>query len=89
MDPLHVVTFALIVVFVAVTLPFWREKYGDRYDNDRDFLKDHRPRMWGLIDGVQQAKADAIAAPGLCRACGMENDPSFDYCGECGARLPG
>jgi len=33
--------------------------------------------------------ADPTRYPGLCSACGTENTPGYNFCKECGERLPG
>lgn len=32
---------------------------------------------------------DPSRYPGLCSACGTENTPGYNFCKECGERLPG
>jgi len=34
-------------------------------------------------------EVDRTRYPGLCSTCGTENTPGYNYCKECGERLPG
>lgn len=79
-----------VVVVLIVMLPRLRDRYDEEYTDDREFLREHRPRMWNLIGGITDTPSDNGEnglPPGVCVECGTENSPGYDYCRNCGGRL--
>jgi|AntRauTorcE11898_2_1112593.scaffolds.fasta_scaffold64094_2 RNA polymerase-binding transcription factor DksA len=76
---LWVVVGILVVGVVAVSL--WRRRRGSRREpQERPVLPSHYSSLLQI---------DRSRYPGLCTACGTENTPGYNYCMECGERLPG
>jgi RNA polymerase-binding transcription factor DksA len=78
MDAWVVVGF-LAIGAVAVLL--WRRRHASERDRrERPVLPSHYSSLLQI---------DRSRYPGLCSACGTENTPGYNFCEECGERLPG
>lgn len=87
MDLWPLVVAGFLLALAVVVLPRWRERYEDAYEDDLEFFRERRPRMWGLVGEV--AGGDASEPdPGRCPVCGTENDPAYTFCRDCDSRLP-
>ncbi|WP_153553821.1 zinc-ribbon domain-containing protein [Halomicrobium sp. LC1Hm] len=78
MDPLWA-GLALLAGLVAVVL--WRRRVR------RQPQRGGRPVLPAQYSSLLQA--DHSRYPGLCSSCGTENTAGYDFCRECGKRLPG
>lgn len=80
----------LLVLFFAVTLPVFRERYGEKYEDERAFFRDQRPSAWTFVGDVSGSDDPAARerAPGHCPICGTENEPGYTFCRRCDSRLP-
>lgn len=87
MDIPVVIAVGFLLVFLVFILPVMREQYEEEFEDDRDFFRERRPRMWGLVEGVSGGHPEA--GSGVCPACGVENDAAYTYCRNCDNRLPG
>lgn len=87
MEPLVVVAVVVLLVFLGAMLSVLREQYEDPIEDDREFFRTNRPRMWGLVGGLTEG-SDEDRPPGRCPVCGTDNDPYVRFCQECDARLP-
>jgi len=63
-----------------VALLAWRRRRTDREPRKRPVLPAHYSSLHHY---------DRTRYPGLCSACGTENTPGYNFCKECGERLPG
>lgn len=79
----------LIFIYIVPRLPGRRK---EAYEDERSYFREQRPRMWGLVGGMtgddRAGGGDPNPVPGRCPDCGMDNEPDFSYCGNCGALLP-
>lgn len=91
MEPWQAAALGVLVAALVATHPSWREQFGERYEDDREFFRSRRPRMWTFLDGMDRGEDAAPDHPDervRCPACGAENRARFDRCGDCGTRLP-
>ncbi|MEF8774380.1 MAG: zinc ribbon domain-containing protein [Halobacteriales archaeon] len=91
MDPLLAAAVGTLFAALVAAHPAWREQFGKRYDDDREYFRARRPRLWTFVDAVDAARSAVPADPDgqvRCPACGADNESRFDHCGNCGARLP-
>lgn len=60
-----------------------------RYDLDPDEDDPHLgpPRGYDIVADAADAAEACVTAGRVCRQCGTENDPSYDYCLNCVAPL--
>lgn len=79
---------AVLIVWPLVQVPLLLY-LARRYDLDFDDadLQERAPREYTVIAEAADA-AEACATSGrVCRRCGTENDPSYNYCNNCVAPL--
>lgn len=83
---------AIVLAVIVITLLRLRDSYEEAYENEQAFFRNHRPRMWELLDGVtgtgERSGSSMDRPTGLCPICGVENDPTYSYCRSCNHRLP-
>lgn len=79
---------AVLVIWPLVQVPLL-VYLARRYDLDAEDETPQAmaPRGYSIVADASDAAEACVTAGRVCRQCGTENDPSFDYCHNCVAPL--